>query len=112
MLDHLPTARPIVDAGKHARIRGGINDPVGARERLHIAGAAHVAVFDTDARLRQTRASGFASRPAEIVDARKLDGRLEILQTSRDATSSKTANSSDKDLHSRTPGLHRGFIKL
>ncbi len=60
---------------------------------------------------KSSMVESLATGPDKIVDAKKLDGRVEILQSSGEDASGKAANSGDKNFHAQIAILYPDFIK-
>jgi hypothetical protein len=109
VFDQLPAARGSIHAREHARVRGGVDDPIDCPDGFEVAGRAHVGVKKFHASFPQRLDVEMAAGAAEIIEPDDLGRGIKIEQTSREAASGKTANARDQNLHPRKSIINNAF---
>ena len=99
VLDDLTAGRPAIDAAKHARVRRGVDHPVGRADALEIARRPDVTVCDGNASGLEPRAIRFAAGPAEIVYADQSRIRQSQGQLKGDLAANKATGAGDDEPH-------------
>ena len=99
VFDDLAAARFAVHAREHARVRGGVDEPIGGRQRFQVAGVAHVAVVEAHAPRAEGVAVALAAGADEIIHARDFGVGLGVEQRMGDAAAYEAADAGDQDFH-------------
>lgn len=97
VVHELAAARPAVDAGKHARVRGGVDHEVGGGQGVHLRREAQVGGDDLDAEFSQGGAVDLAARADEIVEA--CDLVTGGVQRPGEGAAGEAADAGNQDAH-------------
>src|SRR5690606_887169 len=72
MLKELATAGSSIDAGEHARVRRGIDDPINRRQRFEVTCVADISGENADAQILERPTVQLAAGTAEVIDSDNL----------------------------------------
>jgi hypothetical protein len=104
VFDQLTRARPIVKACQDARIRRGIDRPIGWRQTLYITRVTYISMVNFDPVISEA-AIRFAAQPHQVVDTEQFRVWSSLTDPAGERRSDKPANPSDENLHGKTTKL-------
>lgn len=99
VLDDLSTRGLPDDPRDHARVGGGVDQPIDSRQSFEIGDASNVTVDDPDSSTQQVASVHLRARPAQVVEADELDTLTVLEQPSSYRTAHETARPSDEHSH-------------
>jgi hypothetical protein len=107
VLKQLP-GRVALHSSQNARVSGGIDHPIGVRQKFQVTPAPHVAMQEMNPELSKQRAIQLAPGPAQIIDPKDLDRAVRVSKSAGQGTAHETAYAGNQYFHRvgmKAPGL-------
>jgi hypothetical protein len=93
VFEELSRAGLSISSSQNTWLRSRVNYPVGARQRLKVAGEANVAMKELHAGLAKRTAVGLAATARKVIDADDGDVFVRLQKKSREMATRKATNS-------------------